>query len=166
MVSPVQIRPLTINDASAVLALNAASETETAPMGKAELEGLLAMAFYRGAAGDAPDGFCLALDQNAPCQSPNFNWFAKRYDHFVYVDRIIVAAHARGRGVARALYEDLFRAARRAGHAMVGCEVNINPPNPASDRFHSRLGFNRIGQGVLSGTGKSVSYWIRKLPGL
>ncbi len=165
MVVSGQIRPLSISDANAVLALNAANETETAPMDKAELEAFLAMAFYSGAAGDL-DGFCLAMDQDAPYDSPNFNWFAKRYERFVYVDRIIVAAHARGRGAARALYEDLFRASRRAGHFTVCCEVNLNPPNPASDSFHSRLGFSRIGQGVLSKNGKSVSYWIRKLPGL
>jgi hypothetical protein len=38
----------------------------------------------------------LAFDQHARYDSPNFLWFGARYPRFVYVDRIVVAASARG----------------------------------------------------------------------
>src|SRR4051812_2035101 len=50
----------------------------------------------------------LAMDQDADYASPNFQWFRARYPRFVYVDRIVVAPSARGRGYARLLYRDLF----------------------------------------------------------
>ena len=50
------------------------------------------------------DAFLLAFDQDADYDSPNFLWFRERYPRFVYVDRIVVAAAARGRGLARLLY--------------------------------------------------------------
>ncbi|TIV68514.1 MAG: GNAT family N-acetyltransferase, partial [Mesorhizobium sp.] len=82
----------------------------------------------------------------------------------VYVDRVVVAAAARGRGHARRLYEDLFEQARRAGHTMVTCEVNADPPNPASDAFHAALGFGEVGDAVMHGGKKSVRYWVNRSP--
>src|ERR1035437_2646288 len=77
--------------------------------------------------------------------SRNILWFCARYPRFVYVDRIVVASSARGRGCARRLYRDLFEYAVRAGHERVVCEVNISPPNPASNAFHAALGFVEVG---------------------
>ena len=87
----------------------------------------------------------------------NSLFFKTRYPRFVYVDRIAVAASARGAGLARTLYNDLFRAAREAGHGQIVCEVNIDPPNPASDSFHARPGFSEVGRAEL-GNGKQVRY--------
>ncbi len=111
-------------------------------------------------AGDA-DALLLAFDRDAAYDNPNFNWFKARYPRFVYVDRIVVAASARGRGLARALYLDLF--ARSAGHERVVCEINAEPPNPASDAFHAALGFAAVGSARLPGTGKTVRYFSRPL---
>ncbi|MDB5434158.1 MAG: family acetyltransferase, partial [Phenylobacterium sp.] len=101
--------------------------------------------------------------QDADYDSPNFLWFRSRYRRFVYVDRIVVASHARGRGHARRLYVDLFEQALQAGHDRVVCEVNSNPPNPASDAFHADLGFTEVGRGSLDSGRKTVSYLARQL---
>jgi predicted GNAT superfamily acetyltransferase len=100
----------------------------------------------------------IALDQDAPYASPNFRWFQARYARFVYIDRVIVAPPARGRGVARALYEDLFGAMRAAGQSLAVCEVNVAPANPASDAFHARLGFAELGRASIHGGTKTVRY--------
>jgi len=97
-----------------------------------QLEDLIGQAFLARRIGKV-DAFLLALDQDAHYTSPNFQWFRSRYSRFVYVDRIVVASSARGRGCARRLYRDLFEHAIQAGHAQVFCEVNIRPPNPVSD---------------------------------
>ena len=101
------------------------------------------------------------LDQDAISASPNFQWFKSRYKRFVYVDRVIVAPHKRGFGLARSLYDEVFAAAAEAGHSLVGCEVNVEPPNPISDAFHEALGFTEIGRAALFGGEKVVRYLIK-----
>ena len=44
------------------------------------------------------------------------------------------------------LYEDLFDYARSQGIKAITCEYNIQPPNPASQRFHDKFGFKELGQ--------------------
>jgi predicted GNAT superfamily acetyltransferase len=45
----------------------------------------------------------------------------------------------------------------------VTCEVNADPPNPASDAFHAALGFAIAGQALIHGGSKSVRYFTRSL---
>ncbi len=105
----------------------------------------------------------MAFDQSADYDSPNYLWFHERYPRFVYVDRIVVDPALRKRGIANRLYEDLFRAARNAGHDRVVCEVNSDPPNPASDSFHEALGFTEVGHAAIHGGAKTVRYLARSL---
>src|SRR6185369_13343579 len=110
------------------------------------------------------DGFLLAFDQDARYDRPNFLWFRARYPRFVYVDRIVVAPSARGRGCARRLYDDLFEHAVRSGHDRVVCEVNQDPPNPVSDAFHAALGFVEVGTASVHHGSRTVSYLSHTLP--
>jgi predicted GNAT superfamily acetyltransferase len=104
------------------------------------------------------------FDQGAQYDSPNFLWFRSRYPRFVYVDRIVVASSARGRGLARRLYDDLFKQAIAAGHDRVVCEVNMQPPNPASDAFHAALGFVEVGTATIHDGNRTVRYLSCALP--
>jgi predicted GNAT superfamily acetyltransferase len=150
-------------DLAAVLALNAAHETETSPLDAASLQALLDAAFHVGLVERGREAFLIAFDQAAPYACPNFVWFQARYARFVYVDRIIVDAAARGRGHARTLYRELFDAAAAAGHTIITCEVNLVPPNPGSDAFHAALGFEEVGRGAPDGTDKRVRYLVHRL---
>ena len=96
------------------------------------------------ASADGPIGFVLALRSGLPYWSLNYKWFGERYEHFLYLDRVVVAAGARRRGVGGLLYDDIVAFAR-AGWPRITLEVNLRPPNPASLAFHERLGFERIG---------------------
>ena len=145
-----------------LLALNAAHETETSPLMPATLQQLLASSWHLSLAGtDGQDGFLIALDDTSDHPGINFQWFKARLTRFVYIDRVIVSAAARGRGVARTLYDELFRRAAAEGVPMIGCEVNSDPPNPASDAFHERLGFAEVGRAALPGGTKLVRYLAR-----
>jgi uncharacterized protein len=99
---------------AAVLALNNAHARELSWLEPARLQHLVAHAFLARRIG-ALDAFLLAFDQDAPYDSPNFLWFRERFPRFVYVDRIVVATHARGHGLARVLYRDLFERVAEAG---------------------------------------------------
>ncbi len=146
----------------AILALNNAHAQELSWLTAERLRHLLAGAFHARVIG-AAEALLLAFDQDADYDSPNFLWFKPRYPRFVYVDRIVVAEAARGRGHARRLYEELFRQATAAGHERVVCEVNAEPPNPASDAFHAVLGFVEVGTGTIRAGAKTVRYFERPL---
>lgn len=151
--------PLAPATLDTLLALNAAHEVETSPLDRDALERLVAMAFHVGLAGDhGADGFVIAMPADCAYDSPNYRWFAERHARFVYIDRVIVSPRARGRGIARALYADLFERARAAAIPLVGCEVNVVPPNPASMAFHTGLGFATLGHATLAGGTKTVAY--------
>jgi predicted GNAT superfamily acetyltransferase len=140
-----------------LLALNNAHARELSWLEPERLELLIEQAFLARRIADL-DAFPLAFDQDAPYDSPNFLWFCARYPRFVYVDRIVVASSARGRGCARRLYQDLFEYAVRAGHERVVCEVNISPPNPSSDAFHAALGFVEVGTASVYDGSRTVRY--------
>jgi uncharacterized protein len=150
-------------DESAMLALNEEHRTETSSLGAPMLHALMAQAFHLGLRNRGRDAFLIALDQDALSASPNFQWFKTRYRRFVYVDRVIVAAAKRGQGIARGLYEELFAAALQAGHGLVCCEVNVEPPNPVSDAFHEALGFSEVGRAAIHEGAKFVRYLVKDL---
>jgi hypothetical protein len=147
----------------ALLALNNAHAEELSWLAPERLQKLVGQAFLALIIGRA-EAFLLAFDQDADYDSPNFLWFRARFPRFIYVDRVVVAPAARGRGHARRLYEALFEAAAKAGHDRVVCEVNRKPPNPASDAFHEGLGFSELGSASIHGGSKTVRYLARFLP--
>lgn len=157
-----------------LLALNNAHATELSPLTLDRFNHLIQQSFYAVAIGEA-DALLLTFDQSADYDSPNFLWLRAHFaaaptplgvpinSNFVYVDRIVTAPAARGRGYARALYADLFQRAKSAGHTRIVCEVNFDPPNPASDAFHASLGFQEIGRATIHNHTKSVRYLLRPL---
>jgi uncharacterized protein len=153
---PTAIRGAGARDLAGLLALNNAHAIETSALDAATLADLLAQAFRATTISDNA-ALLIALDQAAAYASPNFVWFKQRTTRFVYVDRIVVDAAHRGRGLARRLYVDLFAHARASGHDRVVCEVNFDPPNLGSDAFHAALGFAEVGRARLS-NGKTVRY--------
>jgi predicted GNAT superfamily acetyltransferase len=163
------IVPITRNDLAGatglgekLLALNNSHARALSWLEAERLCHLVAQAFFAGRVGEA-DGLLIAFDQDADYDSPNFLWFRSRLARFVYVDRIAVAPEARGRGIARGLYHQLFNHAAQRGHDRIVCEINSSPPNPASDAFHAALGFTQMGSGTIFGGQKTVRYLERRL---
>lgn len=146
----------------AVLALNNAHAAELSWLEADRLSQLLRRAFFARRVG-AVEAFMIGFDHAADYDSPNFLWFRARHPRFAYVDRVAVDAAARGRGHARRLYEAFFDHARAAGHEIVACEVNIDPPNPGSDAFHAALGFVEVGGASIYGGARRVRYYERRL---
>ena len=146
-----------------MLALNEEHRTETSSLDAPMLHALMTQAFHVGLRKHGRDAFLIALDQDSLSASPNFQWFKNRYRRFVYIDRVIVAPAQRGQGVARGLYDELFAAALHAGHGLVCCEVNIEPPNPASDAFHEAVGFSEVGRAAIHEGVKFVRYLVKNL---
>ena len=161
------LRNATIRDAgpgdfAAILALNAESEHFLSPLDAPRLERLHGeAAYHRVAASDAGViAFLLAFREDAGYDSPNFRWFTRQYPQFLYIDRVVVARAAQGRGLGARLYDDIIAFAAARGVTPLTCEFDIDPPNPASERFHGRYGFREVGRQRLA-NGKQVSLQAR-----
>lgn len=137
------IRDYVDTDAEGVLALNEANVPEVGPMDRAKLDLL---------AGESPCfkvvemegdivGLLIVLTNGSSYGSPNYAWFSERLTSFAYIDRVALAVSARGLGLGPALYDEVANWAHRAGKPVICAEVNTNPPNPRSLRFHKKNGF-------------------------
>ena len=148
------LRPVTSADLPRIVELNDAAAPAvpiTAPADMERLLGLSSLALAAvGADGDV-HGFVIALDPGSAYDSENYRFFEHRSTAHVYVDRIVVDSAARGSGLGRLLYDAVFERARSTGRAEVTCEVNLEPPNPESLAFHSRLGFAKVAEQSTKG---------------
>ena len=91
--------------------------------------------------------FCITFDPNAPDAGDNHRWFVERYKSFVYLDRIAIDSNHQNRGLGAVLYKSVEQhMLSSAEHSLLCCEVNLEPPNPGSLRFHKRIGFTELGQ--------------------
>lgn len=156
----VTLRPLGQDDLGWVHRLNQIHQKDLSSLTEDELASLVDTATIAWVA--EPDcGFMLAFDQDAAYDGVNFQWFRARYERFIYVDRIAVDGKARGKGVARQLYTDLIAHASDGGYRLITAEINSDPPNPGSDAFHERLGFETVGEAHLDDRDKTVRYVAR-----
>lgn len=153
----VRLRPARPDDFPALLALNAEQVRFLSPLDAPRLAHLHAeSAWHQVIEGEAGiDAFLLAFAPGADYDSPNYRWFEARGGRFLYIDRVVVAASAQGRGCGRLLYEALFAFAREACFESVVCEYDVDPPNPVSAAFHARFGFVEVGR--QQANGKQVS---------
>lgn len=158
-----RIRELTSADLPAALLLNNANVPAVSPSDEVgfarllELSELALAAVGDASVGDASVGdetllgYVLLMRPGADYPSENYRWFQDRGTDFLYVDRILVSDAAQNQGVGAALYSSVFEAALARGAAEVTCEVNVDPPNPGSLRFHARLGFVEVGRQATKG---------------
>ena len=108
-------------------------------------------------------GFFIAFDPRADYGSLNFLWFKKRYPNFVYIDRIVIAAEGRRKGMASALYRDLEHFAAERRIPLMACEYNLRPKNEVSRKFHQTYGFSEVGTQETENGKKTVSLQIKQV---
>ncbi len=157
------IRDAHEDDFEHILALNAESVHFLSALDAPRLRHLHAQSAYHRVVDDngTISAFLLALREGAEYDSPNYRWFAREYPAFLYIDRIVVAAAARGRGVGAKLYDDILRFAAATRVARLTCEFDIDPPNPTSAKLHARFGFREVGRQHIGGGKKEVSLQAR-----
>jgi predicted GNAT superfamily acetyltransferase len=152
------LRSIEARDLARVLALNNEHAAEVNELAADALERLVRVAAFTRIVDDGV-AFLVALNEKTPIQGPNHGFYVRRYAAFSYIDRVVVSAQARGRGIARRLYEDL---AASSPERLLCCEVNVEPPNPGSLVFHEKLGFQPCGEEALDPrNGKRVRYFFR-----
>ncbi|CAM3962589.1 GNAT family N-acetyltransferase [Kibdelosporangium persicum] len=152
-------------DAEMILDMNNAAVPNVNEATEAELAELIEMSELTVALRDGETvlGFVLTLPPGVDYGSENYRFFSERYDRFIYVDRIVVAEEARNRGIGVKLYDLISEYAAQHGIPRVLCEVNLEPPNPGSLRFHKRIGFVEVGQQRTKGGTYLVSLLAKEL---
>ena len=159
------VRPAIESDLDLLYDLNQASVPEVGSVTHPEFTQLvaeLADVVLVASDGDSAIGFVLCMVEGTDYGSLNYQWFAQRNDAFAYVDRVAVAHSARGLGVGGLLYDavvDLYAGQR----PVLTAEVNLQPPNPGSLKFHRRHGFVEIGERWEDDRSKGVVYLARSL---
>jgi uncharacterized protein len=144
-----------------LLRVNNLSDQETSTLTRERFDRMISLA--RVATFVEPSAaFLLAFAEDDEFDGGHFLWFRSRLDKFLYIDRIVVAADRRRLGLGSLLYADLFKRAEELGHKSVVCEVNLQPPNPVSDRFHAAQGFEEVGRATIEHGAKTVRYLLRR----
>ncbi|MBX3090876.1 MAG: GNAT family N-acetyltransferase [Cryobacterium sp.] len=142
------LRDLTPHDVSVILTLNNDAVPAVPRATESELSSLLGSSDFGFAAvsDDEVLGFVMGFETGRDYASPNYRFFEDRGVDHLYVDRIVVAESARGMRIGQTLYGKVVELAIDQGRSEVTCKVNLDPPNPGSLAFHSRLGFSEVAQ--------------------
>lgn len=159
----VGIRPAVGEDLSRILELNRQWEHFLSPLDAGRLRALHERAAYHRVAVSGEGevvAFLLAFREGADYASPNYQWFERRFDTFLYIDRIVVDGNTQACGVGRLLYRDILDFARKRGIGRLACEVDMDPPNPVSERFHREFGFREIGRQRYGSEAKQVALQV------
>lgn len=137
-----RLRPITDHDVPAVLDLNERDVHLLAPLDASRLEQLRGWADRADVIdlGEQVAGFVVTFAAGTAYDSENYHWFGQRFgDDFYYLDRIVIGADVRRRGLARFVYDALEAVAARTGRMTL--EVNLDPPNEGSLAFHRGRGY-------------------------
>ena len=141
----ISVRAMTTMDSPHVLRINASGRPGVAPLNAEELARMLALSNEHLVATNDDDsvlGYLLAFHRAAPYDGEEFLTLRSAIaEPFIYIDQVAVAADHKGRGLGRALYEELERIAGQRRIRFFCCEVNTRPSNPDSLAFHKKLGF-------------------------
>ncbi|TAL74583.1 MAG: GNAT family N-acetyltransferase [Rhodanobacter sp.] len=159
------IRDVGEHDLDAVLALNNAAGKSILALDAVRLRYFFDHAdYFRVAEIDGRlAGFLIALREGGGYTSPNYRWFGKRYDAFVYIDRIVIANAYRRHGLGRVFYCDVTSFAE-VRVPLLACEVFLEPRNDVVILFHGTYGFQEVGQQRMGDDGPLVSLLAKELP--
>ena len=160
----VAVRAAVDRDFGTLHAINAAAVPGVGAVAQGELARLAHIGGFTAVAESAGQvvGFILCMTEGCDYASRNYRWISERYGCFAYCDRIAVAAGARGKGVGELLYQAAERHYAGSRDVLL-CEVNLEPPNPGSLRFHERRGFRRVGESWLADRSYGVVYMEKRL---
>jgi predicted GNAT superfamily acetyltransferase len=150
----ITLRDLQPGDLPRIVELNDAAYPAVPITSLEEMTALLDSAGYSFAAIDDNArvvGFVIGMMPGADYDGENYRFFEERGVDSLYLDRIVVDESLRGQRIGQQFYDAVFALARDQGRAEVTCEVNLDPPNPGSMRFHERLGFRRVGEQQTKG---------------
>ena len=143
------IRELRTADLADVLRMNNDNVPAVSFLEMDELQSDVRLSKHALVIGETPvQGFCTTFaSARSEDLGVNYAWFTARYPRFVYLDRVVIDSAFRSQGLGERLYAEVERHMRaEAVTDLFVCEVNLRPRNEGSLRFHTRLGFEQVGE--------------------
>ncbi|MDO9319926.1 MAG: GNAT family N-acetyltransferase [Gammaproteobacteria bacterium] len=99
---------------------------------------------WQGKPGGKLSGFLLSIGAGRAVENFGYMWFQTRFDNFLYVDRVVMVADARRRGMATAMLMEVLQWCRERGIDNLVCQVRDRPANPAGHALCKKLGFTPL----------------------
>ena len=160
MNSEFRLREATADDD--LWSINAAAFDATGPIARDELDGIRARAdrvIVATEPGGELAGFAITFAPGSDYGSQHYGWFGDTYgDRFYYLDRIILGAGARRRGLGSLIYDRVSELAAPYGRFCV--DIYVDPPNVGSLAFHEAWGFDEVHR-HRADSGKMVGLFVR-----
>ena len=103
-------------------------------------------------------GFIICMREGSTYGSENYKFFTQRLKKFLYVDRVVVDERHRRSGLGKAIYQDIF-AYVNDKNLPIALEVNTEPVNQPSLKFHEKMGFEKVG--TRNFDDHNVAYFIK-----
>lgn len=160
----IDLRAATLGDTQAIVSLNEKSVVATSAMDDAAFATLFALGSLVVVAEREHKviGFAMGFTDGVDLDGPNYQWFSAHLKRFFYIDRIVIDESCRGSGLGQKIYAHVGDWARQHELLWLAAEMNLDPPNLGSLRFHKRQGFLEIGTQRLA-SGKLVSMQVKRL---
>lgn len=159
------LREYTPNDIEKVLELNGALVHFLSPLTKEKLEDLVKQCdfSYVVEIDGLVEAFILALSENKNYDSVNYQWFSRKYNRFLYIDRVVVSKNCQSQGLGQLMYKKIIKKAKEENFPLLLAEIDVEPANPKSLNFHESFGFKEVGRETIRNGKKVVSLQALKL---
>ncbi len=148
-----------------ILEINTEGKPGVAPLNCAELLRMMNLTDYVKVLeiNGRVAGYFIAFLKNSNYDGEEFQYFQKELNsNYLYVDQIAIAEKYLGNGLAKEFYRDAEHFAIQFSISQIVCEVNLEPPNPKSLKFHTSLGFHKVTQ-LTTQDGREVLLLSKKL---
>lgn len=159
------IRPYEAQDKEAILQLNEDSVSVLSPMDKnrfvhlKSMSRLILVAEYD----KKVVAFLMGFSDHADYDSVNYQWFSARLKSFFYIDRIVVNNKYISCGIGRTFYSKISDLASREGMKWLVAEIDIEPPNETSLKFHNKQQFVEVAKQTVGNGNKVVSLQVKSI---
>ena len=91
----------------------------------------------------------MCFRENSIYKSQNYIHFNKKYERFLYIDRVGIKKKYANKGIGTYLYEHIFNI-NNENELPICAEVNIEPKNEISLRFHQKMGFKETSERTIN----------------
>ncbi|WP_040320316.1 GNAT family N-acetyltransferase [Aeromicrobium marinum] len=134
------IREIEPDDFDTIIDLNQNALEGVGPLDEQKLAHLVDQADQALVLDDGGDiaGFVITLPPGADYESSRYEWFEKRFEEYVYLDRIVVAETHRRQGVASQLYDEI--------ETETPVALEVYDTNDVSLAFHRSRGYEPVGE--------------------
>ena len=159
------IRPYEAKDEEAVLKLNEDSVSFLSPMNRTRFVRLKSVSrlILVAECDRKVVAFLMGFSDNADYDSVNYQWFSARLKSFFYIDRIVVNKKYRSLGIGRTFYSKIYDWASQEGMKWLVAEIDFEPPNETSLKFHNRQQFVEVAKQVAGNGKKTVSLQVKSV---